>query len=71
MLRHATVGLFCLVSFIAAARPAAAEVWNKAWNVSGTAQILVSAMTGTSRGRRRLQGSSGTGRDCRMAYQRR
>ena len=49
MLRHATVGLFCLVSFIAAARPAAAEVWNKAWNVTGTAQILVSADDGDIR----------------------
>jgi DUF4097 and DUF4098 domain-containing protein YvlB len=49
MRRHAIVGLFCFFSLCVAARPAAAEVWNKAWNVTGTAQIFVDADEGDIR----------------------
>ncbi len=49
MFRHGTVGLFCLIPLLAAARPAAADVWNKAWNVTGTAQIFVNADDGNIR----------------------
>lgn len=49
MCRHTAVGLFCLVSSIAAVRPAVADVWNKAWGVTGTAQIFVSADDGNIR----------------------
>ncbi len=49
MHRHTTVALLCLVFSIAAARPAAADVWNRTWSVSGTAQVYVSTDDGNIR----------------------
>jgi DUF4097 and DUF4098 domain-containing protein YvlB len=49
MCRHATVGLFCLFSLFAAARPAVSEVWTKAWSVTGAVQLTVSADDGDIR----------------------
>jgi DUF4097 and DUF4098 domain-containing protein YvlB len=46
MCRHATVVLFCFSFLSAAAGPATAEVWTKAWNVTGTVQLTVNADDG-------------------------
>jgi len=49
MRRHAIVGVFCFFLLCVAAQPAAAEVWNKAWNVTGTVQLSISADDGDIR----------------------
>lgn len=49
MRRYAFAGVFCLSVMCAAVRPASADVWNKAWTVSGTLQLTVSADDGDIR----------------------
>jgi hypothetical protein len=49
MRRYAFAGVFCLSVIWAAVRPASADVWTKAWTVTGTLQLTVSADDGDIR----------------------